>query len=291
MSKRGQTTDALGAQEDAEFVRALCTAEAATGQQQSPPVLKGDQVWAFQHAAPPPKPVETQNSFTELPVTNNDDPDDALAKEENDMIKALTQLAGRPVRFGKQQAQKKRKGLTLKQISKIAEDVNSGKIQLPDVTLDSNEEWDVLWALVDSGSSVHVVNAEQVFPGAKINKPRPGARPFKVANGGTVPNLGHAAVKARTAEGEDLTINWKNAPVDMPILSTKLLSEGGKAVLYHEAGGSIINPNTCSKSDFIEANGVYFIKLLVPKAMTTKGQPPPTGPPPKSGFAWPAVQA
>ena len=138
---------------------------------------------------------------------------------------------------------------------------------------------------------MHVVNVENVFPGASIQKPSPGAKPFKAANGGTVPNLGSAAVQARTAEGDSLTINWKNAPVEMPILSTKLLTHGGKGLWYHEHGGSIVNPERCTKSDFIEAGGVYFIKLLVPKSMTKAGHPPPSGPPKCSGFVWPGAQA
>ena len=47
---------------------------------------------------------------------------------------------------------------------KIAKDSASGKIQLPDVELESDEEYETLWALVDSGSSVHALDAEKVFP-------------------------------------------------------------------------------------------------------------------------------
>ena len=112
-----------------------------------------------------------------------------------------------------------------------------------------------------------------------------------MANGGTVPNVGDAAVTARTAEGQELTIQFKHADVEMQTLSTKRLANGGKHLWYHEHGGSIIDPEHCSKFDFIESNGVYVIKLFVPKSLTTKGHPPPTGPPPKSGFVWPAAAA
>ena len=92
-----------------------------------------------------------------------------------------------------------------------------------------------------------------------------------------------------TVAGDKLTIEWRHADVEMPILSTNRLSQGGKGLWYHEKGGSIVNPHQCTKSDIIEANGVNFIKLLVPKSMTQKGHPPPTCPPKCSGFVWPGA--
>ena len=37
--------------------------------------------------------------------------------------------------------------------------------------MNSNDEYEAIWALVDSGSSVHVIDVEAVLPGAKIRKP------------------------------------------------------------------------------------------------------------------------
>ena len=75
----------------------------------------------------------------------------------------------------------------------------------------------------------------------------------------------------------------------MPILSTKRWTHGGKSVLYHESGGSIINPSRGIRSDFIESSDVYFIKLMVPKTMTQRGHPPPKGPHTQEGLARPGV--
>ena len=75
----------------------------------------------------------------------------------------------------------------------------------------------------------------------------------------------------------------------MPIRSTTIRTQGGKGVWYHETGGSIVNPMKGIKPDFVESGDVYFIKLLVPKCMTTKGHPPPKGPPNSQGFVWPGV--
>ena len=140
---------------------------------------------------------------------------------------------------------------------------------------------------MDSGSSVHVVDMEVVFPKAAVKKPHPNSRGFKVADGSFVPDLGTATVPAKTQEGDPLNIEWKNAKVAMPILSTNKLSHGGNAVLYHEEGGSVINPKCCKKSDFIESGGVYFIKLFVPKRLRPDANADANGG--QQGFARPGV--
>ena len=189
------------------------------------------------------------------------------------MILALSQLAGNKIKQTPKGTKipPKKKAYTLKQIAAIAQDINDGKIQLPDIPdFESNEEYECLWALVDSGSSVHVVDMPKVFPGAKIRKPHPQSKGFKVADGSNAPDLGSAIVPARTAEGNNISIQWKNAQVAMPILSTKLLSTGGKGLWYHEHGGSIVDPQACTKSDFVESGGVYFIKLMVKRSLTNQ---------------------
>ena len=143
--------------------------------------------------------------------------------------------------------------------------------------------------LFGSGSSIDVVNLQTVFPGAKVTKPKAGDKGFTAANGANVPNRGSAIIPARTAEGDDMTAEWKDADVELPILSTKRRTQGGKGVWYHEHGGSVINPNRAIKSDFVESGGVYVIKLLVPKCLTQKGHPPPKAPPAAQGFTGPGA--
>ena len=109
-----------------------------------------------------------------------------------------------------------------------------------------------------------------------MKKPSPNAKGFKVADGSFVPDFGTADVPARTEEGDELAVQWKNAKVAMPILSTKKLTAGGKGLWYHETGGSIVNPARAIKSDFIESGDVYFIKLLVPRALR-RGNTKPDG--------------
>ena len=83
-----------------------------------------------------------------------------------------------------------------------------------------------------------------------------------------MPDLGSSEIDAKTAEGDRVNVEWKNAKVAMPIVSTNKLSKCGKALLYHEAGWSIINPARATKSDVIENGGTNFSRLLVSKRFT-----------------------
>ena len=282
MEKKQKPVSALFAQEDADFVCSLCACGIAEPAQEA---QEPDNIFALRHSAPLPEPVQTRNQFSDLTVTRND-PDD----EDSEMLNALTQLAGAKVKQGKPPQRKK--PYSRQQIAAIAADIANGKIKLPDVTLESNDEWEVLWSLVDSGSSIDAVNMEKVFPGAKIKEPRPGSRGFAAANGTTVADKGSAVIPARTLERDDITAEWKNADVAMPIMSTKKRTQGGKGGWYHETGGSIINPRAAIKSDFVESDGVYLMKILVPKSLTQKGHPPPKSKPPaQPGFAWQGAAA
>ena len=128
------------------------------------------------------------------------------------MIQALSDLAAGKIQIGAKKSQQARKGkkpYTFKQIAAIADNINKGKIQLPDITLDSNEEWEAMWALVDAGSSVDVADMERDFPGAKVKEPQAGEKDFAAANGSKVRNLEGATIRARTVEGDDITSEWK----------------------------------------------------------------------------------
>ena len=48
-------------------------------------------------------------------------------------------------------------------------------------------------------------------------------------------------------------------------------------MLYHETGGSLINPNNAIQSGFVQSGGVYFIKLLVPKSLVKPPNEPDQG--------------
>ena len=148
----------------------------------------------------------------------------------------------------------------MKQIAAIARDINSGKLKLPDITLDSDEENEALWALLDSGSALHVANASKFFPGAKIVKPAPGAPGFKAANDSVIEDKGTFETPIRTDEGLDFHVKWKNADVAMPILSTHEIAKGNRSLEYFEHDGNIHHLESVDVTKFVEGGGVYCMK-------------------------------
>ena len=140
----------------------------------------------------------------------------------------------------------------------IANGITSGKIQLPELDLDTDEDYEAVWALVDSGSSVHVVDAEKFFPGAKIVPPKPGSTGFKTANSGTVPDLGSLDIPFVTGEGQHKVAHWINAKVAMPILSSNMLAANNGEVRCRQEGGEVTNLKTGDQTAFISRAGVYF---------------------------------
>ena len=176
--------------------------------------------------------------------------------------------------MGKKQSQrqKRRAGhpppLTKQQIAAIAAKIEKGELTLPELKLDHDSDYVAVWALVDSGSSVHVVDVAKVFPGAHVDKPPEDHKGFTCAGGTTIPHKGTTVVPFKSTEGNSAAVKWKNAEVAMPILSTHELARNGRSVEYQELGGKVKDPKNNASMNFIMAHDVYFMKMLIPKAYT-----------------------
>ena len=107
-----------------------------------------------------------------------------------------------------------------------------------------------------------------VFPEANINRPKPNAKGFTVASGARIPDKGTVETPVKTVEGISTKITWKNADVEMPMLSTHEIAANKNALEYLEDGGTITNLQTKHQTKFIQQNGVYFVKLLIPNSIT-----------------------
>lgn len=103
------------------------------------------------------------------------------------------------------------------QIKAIAEKLNTGELSLPDLDLPTDGGYAAVWALVDSGSSVHAVNVSQVFLGALLEAPASDAKPFTCAAGAAIPHKGTAVVPFKTDDGLKSAVSWKHAGLEMPI--------------------------------------------------------------------------
>ena len=194
------------------------------------------------------------------------DPDHA------DLIDAFSELTSNiRIETGNKMSQKQRKNaiprLTAKMIASIAKQVKDGVIQLPEIECHHDDDYFAIWALVDSGSSVHAIDADKYLPNAKKQKPPPGHKGFKAANGEIIPHGGFVSTDVRFKEGNGRTLEWNNAKVEMPILSTKKLNKDGGRTVYDEDEGWILNKLTGDSNHFIGALWCVLLQALPAKAI------------------------
>ena len=105
----------------------------------------------------------------------------------------------------------------------------------------NNSDYFAIWALVDSGSSVHAINADKILPNARKQAPPKGHKGFRAANGQIIPHGGIVSAEVKFEEGNTTKLEWNNANVEMPILSTKKLNRDGGRTIFDDEEGWILN--------------------------------------------------
>ena len=209
-----------------------------------------------------PKPTATSNIFSDL----QSDEEDA---DESEVMKALSQLTGNVQMLSHKslsQKQKKAKGghvLNIAHLNSIARDVKSGKISLPDVDLERDEEYTYVWALVDSGAGANVARKSQFPHSYPVEAPKIA---LTTANGSDLPVRGARAVTTQGKNGVSTTRRFYDANVEMPILSVAELSDEGPLgsdVRFRRTDGYIEDKESGMREYFVKRRGVYFTKLYV----------------------------
>ena len=150
----------------------------------------------------------------------------------------------------------------------MAQKIKDGVITLPEIELDGEESYHYVWALVDSGAGANVARRNQ-FPHSDAVAAPPIA--LTVANGDTLPNRGARKVTFKNPDGTKRTRIFYEADVDMPILSVGELSrEGtnGSEVRFRKRDGYIEDLWSGQQMPFVKRQGVYFVKLCLPKNQT-----------------------
>ena len=127
------------------------------------PVMASDE--SFEHAETVPfwpllrssaPPIRTHNNFKIFESDPDDDEDD-----EESMVRSLHALTSQ-VRLASDQARSQKekrnrsKPMDINYLRLIARQVKNGEINLPDVDLDNDEDYEYVWALVDSGAGANV---------------------------------------------------------------------------------------------------------------------------------------
>ena len=186
--------------------------------------------------------------------------------DEDDVMVALQQLTPK-VRVGPKIPQKQmKKGRTLskQQVSKIAQQIKDGIIQLPDLNLESNEDFAAVWALVDSGAGKSCANKAKHFPFVETAN-RPSNARMATANGHELKSRGTFSVQALTAEGQMIKPDFEDTDVEMPIVAVNDISKEDLEVSFRADGSELMSSETGRRSKFVKRRGVYFMKMYYAK--------------------------
>ena len=76
-----------------------------------------------------------------------------------------------------------------------------------------------------------------------------------------------------TDEGNECGITFDDLPVSMPIIAVKMLSRKGHRTIFddEDGGGIIIHKATKQKTQLIERDGVYFLRMVNPRPKREAG--------------------
>ena len=150
--------------------------------------------------------------------------------------------------------------------------LETGKISLPD------PGEGCVWAIADTGSSIHVANHALHFPGAALDPTSSGAT-YASATGDPFKNMGHFPVDFRTENFHHRSVTFVNGNVSTPIISIPLWAKDGNRSIFDAESGETIQLSSGESDPIVAKQSIYFLKLKVGQQVLK----PPAG---DLGFAW-----
>ena len=85
--------------------------------------------------------------------------------------------------------------------------------------------------------------------------------------------MGEKTMEVWTKEGNSGQLTFQITKVMKPLGSVKRMCEAGNQVIFDDGGSYIINKATGKKTGLEENNGIYVMKVQVPKATDQPGFP------------------
>ena len=231
-----------------------------------PPLMDHEETVRLWPVLNMPPPVKVSNKFSPLTDSAPDTGDEA------DMVRALSALTSNIHKASdksKSQKSKRNRGtqpMNLSHLNAVARRVKSGEISMPEVDLEHNDQFDYVWAMVDSGAGANVARKEHVPSSKRVSAPEIS---LTVANGEVLPNQGARSVECHDTYGSHRSTIFDEAPVEMPILAaTELAQEGvlGSEVRLRSDDGEITDVFTGKQTPFIKRVGVHFTRIYLPKS-------------------------
>ena len=211
----------------------------------------------------PPTPIS--NRYRLFESDDDDESDEEAIVQSLHALTANVQLASDKM---KPQKVKKRnqKTMNAEYLHMIAKQVMSGEISMPDIDLDDNSDYEVIWALMDSGAGANVAKRSQFPIFTPVDAP---PISLTIANGDTMENNGAGKVTTYTRDGHATTRVFYEAPVDMPILAvSEVAKEGelGSEIKFRAKDGLMVDNLTGRRTHFVKRKGVYFMRMYVRKS-------------------------
>ena len=215
---------------------------------------------------PMPTPVITHNKYGTLTDFSDDDDD------ESDLVKALSAITPNVHMKNDHVSQKTRRSqqyqsrsLNIAHLNAVARDVKSGKIALPDINVSNNDEFEYVWALVDSGAGANVARRSMFTESVPVQAP---SISLSTANGESLPHSGAHKVTSYNKDGSKVTRTFYDANVEMPILAVSEISKEGRHgsdVRLRQKDGYIRDNYTGHRQPVVKRRGVYFTKMYIRK--------------------------
>ena len=75
----------------------------------------------------------------------------------------------------------------------------------------------------------------------------------------------------REMDAHTMNIQFSDLPVSCPILSVRRTVKKGKAIVFNDGGGYILHRQSKRRIEFVEREGVYFIKMKITGAVSRGG--------------------
>ena len=214
---------------------------------------------------PPSAPaIPLVNKFGAFTSNDQDEDDD---DEEESLVKALNSMTSHvEVSSQKSRPQReKKKGMSMSYLNSVARKVKSGEITLPNLDLETDDDFDYVWAMVDSGAGANVARRDHFPNFTPVKAPQIS---LTIANGDVMANQGAGEVVSYSRDGSKSRRVFYEAPVEMPILAVAELSkegEMGSEVRFRMRDGFIVDNLTGRRVQFAKRKGVYFMKLYFQK--------------------------
>ena len=157
--------------------------------------------------------------------------------------------------------------------AELEEDTDVGGLELCLLQsgTDSRTKKRFMEATVDSGAAVSVM-PEDLFGDYPLieTKENEGAT-YRTASGETIRDKGGKVLQVVTSEGQHRSLKCRVTGVRKTLLAVSKIIKAGNVVVFSERGSYIKNTKTQEKTELIEKNGTFVMKVAV-KEYHKKGQ-------------------